>query len=207
MRELAVAIAAGAAAGLAVAMPLGPIGVMIVDTGIRNGFRTAFSAGLGTAAVDGAYAAVAALFGAAVGAWLAPAESALRIGGACVLGAIALAGLWSLRRERGERTGANGAAPPAAHVFARFVALTAVNPLTAVTFAALMLGLPAISGASSQARIAFVAGAFAASLAWQTLLAGGGAVLRHRLPPGGRLWTALAGQLIVLALAVRLALG
>src|SRR5262245_6715508 len=139
MHALATAIAAGVAAGLAVAIPLGPIGVLIVDTGIRNGFRSAFSAGLGTATVDGVYAAVAALFGAAVGVWLAPAEGALRIGGACVLAAVGLVGVWSLRRRGSEER--ERAAPPAAHVFGRFVALTAVNPLTAVTFAALMLGL------------------------------------------------------------------
>ena len=64
----AAALLAGISAGLAVAVPLGPIGVMIVDTGIRDGGRSAFAAGLGTATVDGLYAATAALFGAAVGA-------------------------------------------------------------------------------------------------------------------------------------------
>ena len=38
------------------------------------------------------------------------------------------------------------------------------------------------------------------------VLAGSGAVLHHRLPPSARVWTALAGNALVLALAVRMAL-
>src|SRR4051794_29199111 len=86
--SLSTALIAGVSAGLAVAVPLGPIGVMIVDTGIRDGARPALAAGLGTATVDGLYATAAALFGAAIGAWLAPAADPLRIAAAAVLAAI-----------------------------------------------------------------------------------------------------------------------
>jgi threonine/homoserine/homoserine lactone efflux protein len=41
---------------IAVAIPLGAIGVLIVDLGVRGGFRPAFLAGLGTALADGLYA-------------------------------------------------------------------------------------------------------------------------------------------------------
>ena len=87
----------------------------------------------------------------------------------------------------------------------RFVALTAVNPTTAATFAGLMIGLPAVANGAPPARMLFVAGAFAASLAWQTTLAAGGALLGHRLSPRARTITTVAGQLLVLALAIRLA--
>jgi arginine exporter protein ArgO len=70
-----------------------------------------------------------------------------------------------------------------------------------------MLGLPAVAHASAPGKAAFVAGAFAASLAWQSTLAGGGALLRHGLPASARTWTSVLGRLLVLALAVRLALG
>jgi threonine/homoserine/homoserine lactone efflux protein len=205
MSEIA-AIAAGVSAGLAVAVPLGPIGVMIVDTGVRHGGRSAFAAGLGTATVDGLYATAAALFGAAIGSWLAPAQDTLRLLAAAVLGAVAVYGL--LRLRRGHSGAAEATAPPPAHhLFARFVALTAVNPATAITFAALMLGLPAVADGSAAERAIFVGGAFAASLAWQSVLAGSGALLGHRLPPSGRWWTSLAGNLIILALAIRLLAG
>jgi threonine/homoserine/homoserine lactone efflux protein len=198
------ALLAGIVAGLAVAMPLGAIGVLIVDLGIRGGFRPAFLAGLGTATADGLYAIVAAAAGAAVGAFLSPAQHTIRLVAAGVLAVVAIAGLLALRRPAAER-----AAPPADHrLVLRFVALTAVNPTTAATFAGLMVGLPAVVNPSPPvpgARVLFVAGAFAASLAWQSTLAAGGALLGHRLSPRARTITTIVGQLLVLALAIRLA--
>jgi arginine exporter protein ArgO len=90
-------------------------------------------------------------------------------------------------------------------VYVRFVALTSINPLTVAYFAALIAGLPAVSSASAAAKVAFVVAAGAASLSWQLVLAGTGAALHHRLPPSARLYTAVAGNAIVLALAVRMA--
>lgn len=195
------AFAAGIVAGLAVAIPLGAIGVLIVDLGVRGGFRPAFLAGLGTAMADGAYATVAAVAGVAVGTWLAPVEDSLRLVAAAILAAVGIAGLLALRRPATYRE-----PPPADHrLVARFLGLTAVNPATAVTFAGLMIGLPAVADASALGKAAFVVGAFGASLAWQSALAGGGALMRHGLPASVRMWTSVVGQLIVLALAVRLA--
>jgi arginine exporter protein ArgO len=195
------ALFAGIVAGLAVAVPLGAIGVLIVDLGIRGGFRPAFLAGLGTATADGLYAIVAAGAGAAVGALLGPAQHAIRLVAAGVLAVVAVVALLALRRPAHERP-----APAADHrLVLRFVALTAVNPTTAATFAGLMIGLPAVAHGRADARVLFVAGAFAASLAWQSALAAGGALLGHRLSPRARTITTIAGQLLVLALALRLA--
>ena len=197
------ALAAGIVAGLAVAVPLGAIGVLIVDLGVRGGFRPAFLAGLGTAMADGVYATVAAVAGLAVGAWLAPAERAIAFIAAGVLVCVGVYGLLALRRPVGSRPvpSADG------RLVARFLGLTAINPATAATFAGLMVGLPAVAHSSAPGKAAFVVGAFGASLAWQSTLAGGGALMRHGLPPRARVWTSLVGQLIVLGLAVRLVLG
>jgi arginine exporter protein ArgO len=194
------ALVAGILAGLAVAIPLGAIGVLIVDLGVRGGFRPAFLAGLGTALADGVYATVAAVAGLAVGSWLRPVEGSLRLVAAAVLAAIAVTGLLALRRPPGQRP------LPAAdgRLVARFLGLTAINPTTAVTFAGLMVGLPAVAHASAPSKGAFVVGAFGASLAWQSALAGGGAVMRHGLPSRARIWTSVAGRLLTLALAARL---
>ena len=197
------ALAAGILAGLAVAIPLGAIGVLIVDLGVRGGFRPAFMAGLGTALADGLYATLAAVAGLAVGAWLAPAERAIALVAAGALAAVGIYGLIAPRREPTAR-----ALPPADHrLVARFLALTAVNPATAATFAGLIVGLPAVAHASAPGKAAFVVGAFGASLAWQSTLAGGGALMRHGLPPSARTWTSVIGRVLVLALAVRLVLG
>src|SRR3954470_11590730 len=102
-RGVVSALLAGIVAGLAVAVPLGAIGVLIVDLGVRGGFRPAFLAGLGTALADGLYATVAAVAGLAVGRWLAPPEHAIALAAAAVLAAVGIIGLLALRRSPGSR--------------------------------------------------------------------------------------------------------
>ncbi|HSD76914.1 MAG TPA: LysE family transporter, partial [Solirubrobacteraceae bacterium] len=163
------ALLAGLAAGLAVAVPLGAIGALVVDLGLRHGTRTALAAGLGVATVDASYALLAVTAGASLAATLTGARDAIHVLSAAVLGLIALVLLRrAARARRAAATGTAGAlrAPPAAHgVYARFVALTAVNPLTLATFAAVTAGLPAAgaTGLGLGPAAAFVAGAAGAS--------------------------------------------
>ena len=87
-------------------------------------------------------------------------------------------------------------------MFMRFLALTSVNPATVAYFAALIAGLPAVASAPAEAKVVFVlAGRRVASLSWQLVLGAAGATLHHKLPPGARLWTGVAGNALVLALA------
>jgi len=197
---------AGLVAGWGVAIPLGAIGVMVVDLGMRGGFRPAAAAAAGVATADFLYAAVAAAAGAAAASVLAPHEHALRMLSAAVLAAIALLGLNAVRRRpRGADAPAPAPASPR-RLYARFVGLTSINPTTVAYFAALIAGLPAVASAPASAKLVFVLAAGAASLSWQLVLAGAGAALHHRLPPSARLYTALAGNALVLALALRMAL-
>ncbi len=72
--------------------------------------------------------------------------------------------------------------------------------MTVTYFAALILGLGS-PGAGLAEKAAFVAGAFLASLAWQTLLAAFGAFLHRRLSPRIRAGVVVVGNGIILAFA------
>jgi threonine/homoserine/homoserine lactone efflux protein len=196
-------LVAGLLAGWGVAIPLGAIGVMVVDAGMRGGLRPAAAAAAGVATADFLYAALAASAGAAVAGALAPHAHELRLAAAAVLALVAALGLRSLRRRP---AGDAAAAPPGRGLYLRFVALTSINPLTVAYFAALIAGLPAVASAPAEAKVAFVLAAGAASLSWQLVLAGAGATLHRRLPPSARVYTALAGNALVLALAAHMAL-
>jgi len=196
-------LVAGLVAGWGVAIPLGAIGVMVVDLGMRGGFRPAAAAAAGVATADFLYAAVAAAAGAAVASVLAPHEHALRLLSAAVLAVVALLGLLALRKPSASR---EPAPVTDRRVYTRFVALTSINPTTVAYFAALVAGLPAVASAPASAKVVFVLAAGAASLSWQLVLAGSGAALHHRLPPSARIWTAVMGNALVLALALRMAL-
>lgn len=199
------ALWAGILAGYGIAIPVGPIAVLIFDTALHRGLATGAAAGAGAATVDGLYATIAGLLGAAVAAVVAPVIVPARIAGAALLAVIAARGLVGAFRR------ADGAPPdqPSSAVrsalgtYLTFLGLTIVNPMTLVYFAALVLGLPP---AASEGRALFVAGAFAASLSWQLLLALGGSLLHGRLSPRLRAATRIVGAFIVLSFAVRLAL-
>ncbi len=97
------AFVAGLAAGYGIAIPVGAVAVLIVETGIRFGGRTAAAAGAGAASADGIYAAVAALFGAALAGVLTPWERPLRAAAVVVLAALSLHGLRSVARDTARR--------------------------------------------------------------------------------------------------------
>jgi hypothetical protein len=79
--------------------------------------------------------------------------------------------------------------------------------MTVVYFAALSLGLPAVSGGGDAGRAAVVVGAFGASLSWQLLLAGLGALAHRRLPARFQIAIGLLGNVLILVFAVAVATG
>ena len=199
---MAQAFLLGVAAAYAIAIPVGPIAVLILRTGVRRGLRAAAAAGAGAATADLVFATIAMLFGAAASGFLAPILPAARIVAAVALAAIAARGLLAapepLERETGgARTG---------NTFLLFLGLTMLNPPTVIYFVSLAIALPEVS-ADLASRAAFVVGAFLASLSWQELLALGGAMLHGRLTPRLQRTTAVVSSVIILALAARVAFG
>jgi threonine/homoserine/homoserine lactone efflux protein len=192
----------GVAAGYAIAIPFGPIALLIVRTGVRQGLRAAAAAGAGAATADLVFATIAMLFGAAAAALLAPILPAARLVAGAALVVIAVRGLLAppqaIERESGgTRTG---------NTYLLFLGLTMLNPPTVIYFVSLAVALPGVS-ADFASRAAFVVGAVLASLSWQEVLALVGAMLHGRLTPRLQRITAVVSSLIILALAARVAFG
>lgn len=209
------ALLAGAIAGYGIAIPVGAIAILIVETGLGRGYRMAAAAGAGAALADGIYATVAAVFGAALATILAPLEDPLRVLAVVLLVAIAVRGLLGLRRSAalaadGEAAlfavdvEATARGRSARGTFAAFLGLTLLNPVTVTYFTALILGLSG-TGVGPVEKAAFVLGAFLASLSWQLLLAAVGAFLQRRLPPGLRAGVIVLGNAIILLFALVIA--
>lgn len=213
------ALLAGLAAGYGIAIPVGAVSVLIVETGLRSGFGTAAAAGAGAASADGIYATIAAVFGSALAEVLMPWQAPLRAAAVVVLAAVALRGFRSVARDAGRsrvvasgsgtlpRAG-TGALPQRSprRTYAAFLGLTLLNPMTVAYFAALILGLGG-TGTEPVEKLAFVVGAFGASLTWQTLIAAAGAALHRRLGPRLRLAVGVTGNAIVLGFAAVIAAG
>jgi threonine/homoserine/homoserine lactone efflux protein len=192
----------GIAAGYAIAIPFGPIAVLIVRTGVRQGLRAAAAAGAGTATADLVFATVAMLFGAAVSALLAPILPAARLVAGAALAVIAVRALLAAPQRVARETGATSPR----NNYLLFLGLTLINPPTVIYFASLAIALPEVS-ADFAGRAAFVVGAFLSSLSWQEFLAVVGALLHGRLTPRLQRITAVVSSLIILALAARVAFG
>jgi threonine/homoserine/homoserine lactone efflux protein len=194
------ALVAGLVAGFAIAMQVGAVSLLLVEAAVTSGPRVGVAAGMGVATVDFMFGAVAAAAGGAVGATLAEHETEIRLVAAAVLAAIAVHGLVTLRAA--EQAGPPHALPARSH-YARFIAITAANPLTIASFAAIAASL---SLGDAGAVAAFAVGVGVASALWHlalTLAAGhGGRWITPRIRRG----LAVAGRIAVLAIAAHLAL-
>lgn len=106
------ALLLGALAGLAVAVPVGPIGVLLLREGVVHGTRVAIGAGFGVATVDLLYATVAVAAGAPVGRVVAQHEDVVRWVAAAVLVAVAAGALRAWWRDRAGAALPTAAAAP-----------------------------------------------------------------------------------------------
>ena len=193
-------VVSGLVTGLAIAVPIGAVGAFLVTLTARTSWRVGAAGALGIATVDGAYAALAVVAGAALAGLLAPVADALRITSALVLLVIAVLTLAHALRGAEPRREAAPMKPWAA--YALFVAITAVNPATVVYFAAIVLGNQDLVSTAAEGAV-FVLAAFVASAAWQLALATGGAALgRVVTGPRGRRITGVVSALVIAGLAL-----
>jgi arginine exporter protein ArgO len=196
----------GAVTGLAVAMPIGAVGSYLVGFAARERTATAVAAALGIASVDGAYAILAAVGGTGLQAVLSEVSGWLTYAAAITLVVVALHTIRiAFRRYRANiQVGAQLGKLTPANAYLSLAGLTAINPATVVTFAAVIVGRSASQGGSSWPAVAlFALGAFVASAAWQLLLAGGGNLLGRLLRTRrGRLRISLCSAFVMLGLAV-----
>lgn len=184
--------------GLALAMPVGPIGLLCIRRSLEDGFAVGFATGLGAAVADAGYGAIAAFGLTAVSAFLLAWQSVLGLAGGALL-------LWlglSSWLHRPAETAASGTAHRPAAALAQTAVLTAGNPQTVLTFAALVGGLGlgvGAEGADWGRPAALIVGVFLGSAGWWLVLAGGVAgLLRGRLGRTRILWiNRLAGLVII----------
>ncbi|MFP5332788.1 MAG: LysE family transporter [Acidimicrobiia bacterium] len=195
----------GALAGYGIAIPFGAIAMLIVTTSMRCGFACGAAAGAGAATADLAYAMTAAVAGSLAAQALAPWEEPIRWVSALVLIGLAAKGLVDARRPPVPvQTGAPLRRGELGLTYGRFLGLTIINPTTVIYFTTIVLGANVGGGLTPAEAVVFAAAAFVASLSWQTLLAGIGAGAGRVLPTGFRTVTAVAGNLFIVAIALRI---
>ena len=201
------ALLAGIFAGYAIAVPVGVIAVLIIETGMAGGLRRGFAAGAGAATVDLIYCVAALFIGSALSQILASALLPLQVLSGIVLISIGVRGLYAIwRGRRGEVANPNDPRVRGSvlQLYLRFIALTALNPATVLYFLALAVGLPGI-GSDPLLAVAFTVGAAGASLSWQLLLGAIGAAAGRLLPERAVAVTRIIGQVLIIGFGTNIA--
>lgn len=161
--------------GLAIAAPVGPIGVLVIQRTLRHGVPVGLATGLGAAVADATYGAVGAYGVTGLIAWLQGARVPLALGG----GAFLLLLAWRTWFAAPAAPGRGAAVVPGlAATFAGAVALTLSNPATVLSFVAIFGALAGAGAPVSPASM--VAGVLAGSALWWLLLCAAVGVMRGR---------------------------
>ena len=187
----------GLAVGFAIAVPVGPIGLLCIRRSMTEGRAAGLATGLGAAAADGTYGFLVAAGVAASGLLLSYTTEMQLFGGLL----IAVLGVLSARAFFQPRPEAAALAPSRniASAFGTTYLLTLSNPMTIIAFTGMIAGLGAAAGAGGQAAYVLVLGVFLGSALWWLILVQLALWARKRLTGNALKWLdLLAGSALIL---------
>ena len=196
----------GVGVGLAVAAPVGPIGLLCIRRTLARGWGAGVRSGLGAASADATYGVMVAAGLAATGLLVTYARE-MQFGGGlmiALLGGLAIRAFLDDRASQAAEVrgwGTDGLAD-----FLSTYVLTLSNPMTILAFAGLVAGLGAAAGGGN-AAYALVLGVFTGSALWWLILASLATVARQRLTDTATRWLDLASGLVLLIWGLWIACG
>ena len=175
----------GLAIGFSIAAPVGPIGVLCIRRTLTEGRVSGLVSGLGAATADAVYGCVAGFGLTFISDFLISQQVWLRLIGGGFLCFLGLKTLVARPAERAAPARGNGLVG----AFASTFFLTVTNPMTIISFAAIVagLGLAGTRGNYVSAG-ALILGVFIGSALWWLILSSGVGVFRGRLNPHGLRW-------------------
>ena len=188
--------------GLAIAAPVGPVGLLCIERTLRQGAATGFVTGLGAATADAIYAAIGAAGLGTLIALLTRLATPLALAG-CVL--LLYLGIATLRRDAASHAARAASVHSLPRAYSSALALTLTNPMTILSFIAIFAGLAGVRTPSLADSVLMVVGVFAGSALWWLLLAYGGGRLLSRLGARGQLLVDKACGVLLIGFALLLA--
>jgi len=185
--QLAWLLLEGIGIGIAVAAPVGPVGLLCIQRTLQDGPTVGVATGIGAATADGLFGLVAAFGLAQVADYLVAHSTALKIVGGFVLLALAWRA-WQRTRPRIEPD-----VPVHVRVLGGYstgLAITLSNPMTIMGFVGIFaaLGLEDLAAGSGNVS-ALVLGVLVGSGMWWLGLCGGTILLKPRFGPESLSWT------------------
>lgn len=167
--------------GLAIAAPVGPIGVLCIQRSLHDGFKVGLMTGLGAAFADGTYGLIAGFGLTALSSLLISYQFWIRLIGGLFLLYLGIKLFLTPAQEKS--AGKSDRSPW--HALGTTFFLTLTNPATILSFIAVFAGLGLNQTSSDYIHaIILVLGITLGSAVWWLLLSSGVAfILHHRLSP------------------------
>jgi threonine/homoserine/homoserine lactone efflux protein len=177
-------LARGLAIGFTVAAAVGPISLLTIRRTIAHGRWYGLVSGLGVAAADASYGAVAAFGLTAITAVLVGARTALALIGGAFLVWLAIR---TIRARPAAAAAVTDERPGLAAAFLSIYGLTMTNPMTILSFGGIFAGL-GLSGRAGLDAALLTLGVFLGSGLWWVVLTAVVGRLRERITPAVLLW-------------------
>jgi threonine/homoserine/homoserine lactone efflux protein len=161
--------------GLAIAVPVGPVGLLCIRRTCRNGAHIGFMSGLGAASMHALYAAIGADGLTLISAFFAHHAAAIRFAGGLFVVYVGL----RVPRAPASASANEALARGAASAYVSAALFTLANPRTIVLCSAFFAAsLPAHGMRNGSSVTLTVAGTFVGSAAWWLVLSVGVGILR-----------------------------
>jgi threonine/homoserine/homoserine lactone efflux protein len=185
----------GIAVGFTLAVPIGPIGILCIKRTMVDGSREGLLVGLSAASADVLYAAVAAFGVSFISNFIHDQQHLIRLAGGLLILSI---GVHTFRSAPTLNASPNTLRTTTS-AFVSIFLLALTNPLTLFGFAAVLSGLGVNAAAGNSLSIVYLlAGVFAGSLLWFTLITGLVSLFKEKVGARGLAFTnKLAGSLLI----------
>jgi len=180
--------------GVAIAAPVGPIGLLCLRRSVQDGMAAGFATGLGAALADGVYGLLVGFGASALAGPLMAIQGPLKLFGAALL-------LWLAWQSWRQRPPSEAAPADRRGLMAAFLAtflLTLSNPMTILAFTGIMAGL----GAAGGGGIVIALGVLLGSACWWLFLSFAGSRLQGRVSAGMMIGINRLSALILAGFAV-----
>ena len=165
----------GLAVGFAIAAPVGPVGMLCIQRSLTKGVLYGLASGMGAAAADAIYGAVAAFGVSFVADFLIREEYWFQLGGGILLLALGLHTTLAKWQPPGADNRPDGLTQDLVGTFL----LTITNPITIFSFTAVFVAVGITTGTDTFLGGALLTlGVFAGSALWWTILCNGVGLLR-----------------------------
>ncbi|MBP1905513.1 threonine/homoserine/homoserine lactone efflux protein [Paenibacillus turicensis] len=180
--------------GLAIAAPVGPVGVICIRRSLAQGAKYGFISGLGAATADAIYGCVAAFGFTWLTSLLIGYQAWLQSLGGLLLVLLGIQTWYSKPANLNTEVSRKGLLAAYASVFA----ITITNPMTILAFAGIIAGADiAIAHSNLGPALLLVAGVFTGSLIWWLFISFTASRLSTKIKPTSLLWINRASSIFI----------